>query len=363
MDPDQLQRILETVVKAAADNARRDRTEDNAAIIAAAMEAAQSGQQKSRKPNLPPFDPKNIDTWIRRMNAAFDRLEITNPKLKFSHVDEKIQCDSDPIINEFMCGAPTQVKWDEFVEYLRDKHGKTTQQRADAIIAGTERENRTPSQLWAIMMDKAGKATLDDVHKQQLLKRLPQEVRQHLEGKIEGKTGKEVATLADVYFDKQGKLKNQTGTSNINAVRPPHQQPQPQPQPILRAPDSSTRSSEPPLTYTSAFTSGEESPDISAVRFKQGQKQRFNVENQQGGRSQSRGRSFSRGNNDNSNSHQSNNRYSNNGGRFGGSSSSNHNNNKKVCHFHNKFGDKAERCEEFCMMWSTHSAAKGQASR
>ena len=52
------------------------------------------------------------------MNAAFDRLDITSPKLKFSHIDKKIPSDRDPCINDFMCGPQTQERWEEFVKYL-----------------------------------------------------------------------------------------------------------------------------------------------------------------------------------------------------------------------------------------------------
>ena len=188
MDPATLEAIITAAVRAATEGIQRNATADNRAIVEAAVAAATAQQQKSRKPNLPTFDHKNIDTWLRRMNAAFDRLEITSPKLKFSHIDEKIPSDTDPIINEFMCGPQTNEKWNDFVEYLREKHGKTTKERAYAVLEGTEREGKTPSQLWAVMMDRAGKVTLDDVHKEQLLKRLPQDIRQHLQGQIEGKS-------------------------------------------------------------------------------------------------------------------------------------------------------------------------------
>ena len=357
MDPEQLRQILESVVAAS----RRNDREDTAAIVEAAITAAHAGQQKSRKPNLPQFDPKNIDTWLRRMNAAFDRLDITSPKLKFSHIDEKIPSDTDPCINDYMCGPQTQERWEEFVKYLREKHGKTIEERANAVIEGVEREGRTPSQLWAIMMDRAGKVTLDDVHKQQLIKRLPQDVRQHLQGKLEGKSGKEVAAMADVYFDKNGKPKNASNASNINAIR--HQQP---PQPILKAPTaSSTRSPEAAAAFTAPFNGSPDESDVNAVRFKQGQKQSFNIQNRSNprGRSQSRGRDSSNSNNDN--------RYSNNGGRFsngnrsssGNFGNSGSNSNSKVCHYHTKFGDKADNCLEHCMMWAKHSAAKGKASQ
>ena len=366
MDPEQLRIIVESACKAAVDAARQSSTVDSTAIVEAAINAAHAGQQKSRKPNIPAFDPKNIDTWLRRMNAAFDRLEITDPKLKFAHIDEKIPSDTDPIINDLLCGVQNQEKWDELIDYLREKHGKTIEERAWSVIEGTDRDGRTPSQLWAVMMDRAGKVTLDDVLKQQLLKRLPQEVRQHLANKVEGKTGKEVAALADVYFDKQGKLKNFTPASGINSVRPP------QPSSLKPTETPPNRPPETPASHTPAYEPAEDATDINLVRFKQGQKQRFNNEN----RGQPRGRSKSRGRGDNSSNGNGNSggphRYSNNGGRSsgnnsGGGNGSGKSNNSgktpKVCFYHVTYGKEAEKCEETCMLWSQHQPAKGRASR
>ena len=116
IDSASLAAIFEAAVKEATENVQQNQTADNRAIVKAAVLAATAGQQKNR--NLPPFDPKNIDTWIRRRNAPFDRLDITEPRLKFSHVDEKIPSNTDPIVNDFMCGSQTTERWSEFVEYL-----------------------------------------------------------------------------------------------------------------------------------------------------------------------------------------------------------------------------------------------------
>ena len=91
------------------------------------------------KPTLPAFDPKNIDVWLKRVDAAFARLSITDPRLKFANLDEKIPSDADPKINDFMWGAPTTARWNEFVAYLRKKHGRTTKMKATSIIDGTDR--------------------------------------------------------------------------------------------------------------------------------------------------------------------------------------------------------------------------------
>ena len=365
LEPETLEAIISAAVRAATEGILRNSNADHRSIVEAAVAAATAGQQKMKKPSLPPFDPKNIDTWLRRMNAAFDRLSITDAKLKFSHIDEKIPSDTDPVINDYMCGSQTNEKWNDFVEYLRQKHGKTTKERAFAVIEGTEREGRTPTQLWSVMMDRAGKITLDDVHKEQLLKRLPSDVQRHLEAQgIEGKDGKEVAAMADVFYTKEGKLKHNSSSTGINSIR---QDARPLPSALRSANASPTRSST-STTHSSeaaGFTTPfeEDASDVNAVRFKQGQRQRFNISNgsssnnsSQRNRSQSRGRSS---NNDNN----SNNRYSSNGGRFASSSNSNNSNkSNKVCYYHITHGDKAEKCEDGCMLFAKHSAAKGRAS-
>ena len=71
-----------------------------------------------RRPTLPPFEPKHIEGWLRRVEAAFDRLSITSPRLKLANLDEKLNSDSDPRINEYMCADPTQENYDELIAYL-----------------------------------------------------------------------------------------------------------------------------------------------------------------------------------------------------------------------------------------------------
>ena len=49
-----------------------------------ALTAALQGMKvSSRKPELPPFDPKNIDIWLKRIDNAYRRAGVTDPKDKF----------------------------------------------------------------------------------------------------------------------------------------------------------------------------------------------------------------------------------------------------------------------------------------
>ena len=363
MDPDQMRTMIEAAVTATA----AGQAANNAAIVQAAVNAAMQSasvqQQHMRKPNVPPFDPKNIDQWLRRVNAAFDRLNITNPKFKFAHLDEKIPSDKDPVLNDFMSGAPSQENWDAFVTYLKKKHGRTLKQMANSIITGTPREGRCPSQLWSVMKERAGTVTLDDIMKEQFMKQMPPTVREHMQTKLKDKTGKEVAEMADVYFDPDGKLIEQPSTaSGINSIGPSKTASSTRPSTsLLKKPNPNYSSNfsaaatapESTSSFTDAFSDNDlDNGDVNAVRFRQGQKQSFNVQNRNG-RSQSRGRQPNRGGATSYNSRRSQSRYSVN---------NNNSNNNGKCFYHNKYGDNAEKCEPHCSLYSTHSA-KGQASR
>ena len=361
---------MRVMIEAAVSATAAGQSANNAAIVQAAVNAAMASasvqQQNMRKPNFPPFDPKNIDQWIRRVNAAFDRLNITNPKFKFAHLDEKIPNDKDPVLNDFMSGAPSQENWDAFIAYLKKKHGRTLKQMANSVLTGTPREGRCPSQLWSVIKERAGTVTLDDILKEQFMKALPACVREHMQTKTKGKTGKEVADLADEYFDPDGKLiEQQSSASAVNSIRhnnaiPPTRSSNS----ALKKNDSASHSasasvSESTTSFTDAFSdSGVDESDIHAVRFRQGQKQSFSVQNRNG-RSQSRGRPANRvessGNNNNNNSgnRRSESRYNSNNPRQ---------NDSDKCFYHTKFGEKAEKCEPHCALFASHKP-KGQASR
>ena len=357
---------LKAIVAAAVQACSETNRDNNAAIIAAAVAAAAqqqtSAQQQMRRPTLPAFDPHNIENWIRRVESAFTRLNITSAKIKFANLDEKIEVTSDSKINSLFSGTPTNDKWDQLLAYLKKKHGKTAKQRAISVIEGTERDGRTPSQLWELMKDKAGEITLDDVLTEQLLRRLPVDVRGHLRDKIKDKTGEQVAELADEYFGPDGKVLDKSNASGVNAVgRTSMKQ---STSSSNRSPTRSNRSpprqQQPESNYTSAFDDSDEFTDVNAVRFKNGQKQSFKVNNS--GRSQSRGRDSRR---DNGNSSSNPSRYpssnNNNNSARNNSRPPTQRKNEALCFYHDSFGDKARKCEDPCSMSTQFKSGKARA--
>ena len=252
------------------------------AAVRAATQTTTAQVQQLRKPELPAFDKKNVDIWIKRVEAAYARVSCTDPKLKFAHLEAKFDVNEDPKVNEFLFGDPTAESWKDFLKYLRTRYGRTRKQEALSVINGTPREGRTPSQLAALMKDRAGAVSLDDILKEQLLKELPVDVQRQIADKVSTLTFQQTADLADAYFDKDGKQLHPSTSSTVNSVqRPTLRQEQPQ-QPRGAQPAA-------PSSYTSPFPADNDDTNMHAVRFKGGRRQQINLSN----RSQSRGRGVS----------------------------------------------------------------------
>ena len=75
----------------------------------------------SRKPDLPAFHAKNIKIWLKRIDNAFRRAGVTDPRDKFAFIEPKFAVDADPRINELLFGDGTAAEWTGFEEYLRGR--------------------------------------------------------------------------------------------------------------------------------------------------------------------------------------------------------------------------------------------------
>ena len=385
-------RIVANAVKVALEEHKAESDRQSAIHTQAAVAAAlanQSNQVRAlKKPDLPPVDKKHIEQWIERVEYAYTRSETTRAKDKLAFLESKFTGCDDAQLNELLRGT-TDDDWKNFLDYLRDIYGRTTQDKVNALLGGFARDGRRPQQLAAHIRDRIGDISLDDILKEVFLKEIPASVRQHAATATKNLNFQATADHLEVYFDKQGKILNSNSSSNnVNSVSSrQQQQPSRQLQSALKQ-DSSTRASSGSSTpssdqasFTSAFSEEDEATDVNAVRFRaNGQRQQFNVEN----RSQSRGRSRQTGNSSGGSSYSSNStnqafsrrgrsvsrynnnnsgrpNYNNNSRDASQTSSGRPANSNKVCSFHVTYGDKAISCREHCMLWSKHQS-KGQAS-
>ena len=274
-------------------------------------EAAASGAQIpdaiKRKPEIPAFDKKQVDHWIRRTENAFIRALCNTPREKFAFLETKFPVDFNPRINEFLWGDPTEDKWKEFLAYLRSEYGTTRQQRAAVILDGFKRDGRKPSQYVALLEEKTKDIDLNDVRKEMLLREMPTDVQRMLQERFEGLSLRDAAKAADAYFDQEGKLRQKQPTS-VNAVQ------------------------EASSDFTSPFT--DDSEDVNAInrRF-QNQKSRGNNNFQRGGRGRPQ-----RGGSNHTPATQT-------GAQQKPFSKPV---DPALCFYHNEFGDKAKKCEVGC---------------
>ena len=361
MDDQDIERICANAVKMALQQDREERDRQSRIATEAAVAAALANQtsqvQALRRPDLPPFDKVDIEAWIRRVEFAFARANVINALNKFAFIEKLFNSRDDSTVNAFLNGPQTNDRWTEFLAYLRERYGRTRQQMVQSLLNGPSRDGRRPTELAAYINEQIGDVTIDDIKKEVLLKAMPGVVRQHLSSKLDTLDFKETAKECDKYFDKSGKLKEPANTPSVSNIG------------VLKQPQQQQQKQQPTTTSTTPFSSpfsDEESSDVNAVRFRQGQKQSFNVSN----RSSSRGRSssnFGGGSSSNNNNNDTFNRNSNNNSRFGIANSSSNGANstatKHVCHFHVKYGEKAQNCEGSWCLLKNKIAPKGQASR
>ena len=289
--------------------------------------ALSSLQASSRKPELPAFDPANIDKWIKRVESAYIRSGVTRPQEKFAFVEGKIGVDVDPTIDQFLFGESTDVQWQAFCTYLRKRYGPTDRQRAAAVLEPIKRDSRTPSNYFSKLKETIGNVTLDDVIKEICVRSLPNDVQQTICKATESMSAKDTMAYADSFFSNDGTRLHKPTASVNNVQQHPVQPPQQQQH-----------------TFTAPFCSHEDSNNnsnghVNAVH--------------------TRGRSQSKGNN-NYNRFKSKSQApfnNNNNDRQGAGPSGNAN----WCLYHEQFGPRARQCKQPCSF--NQSSGNGQGHR
>ena len=182
-----------------------------AALIAASgLVTQQSSQQqvqqiRTRKPDLPEFDSRNVEIWLKRVQSAYDRAGISLPKDKFAFLESKFAVGSNPSIDAFLYGPATEEAWNAFVSYLKNEYGRTVRQEAQYIRGQFSRDGRKPSQMLAQMKEKVKRVTIDDILKEIILSSLPGNVQQMVTERVKDLTADQTAAVADNYFDQSGR--------------------------------------------------------------------------------------------------------------------------------------------------------------
>ena len=184
----------------------------------AIQSASATATSPKKKPDLPSFDKKNVEVWIKRVEATYALANITSPTDKFAYLQSKFDVAFDPRINAFLYGDATQGQWDAFLEYLTDEYGPTIRQRAQKYIADFPRNGRRPTQHLALLQEETKGVTIDDIQKEIVLKGVPSHIRQIMGSDVDQLSAQEVAEKADAFFDREGKLLERPPVASVSHV-------------------------------------------------------------------------------------------------------------------------------------------------
>ena len=298
------------------------------------LSQALSTKVSKKRPELPPFDPKNIEAWIRRAENAFTRADITAAKDKFAFLESVISVDLHPSINAYFNGSATQAQYDDFLAFLRKRYGRTKQQKVKAAIEGVRRNGRLPIDLAAMIKEQFDDVTIEDLMRAHFMSEMPQQVRNQLSDRQDDMSLDELAEAANAHFNQDGTLR--ATNSTVNSVNPC---------PSL----TGVATSQPvnPASYTTAF----DSEDFAG----QHEVNAINRRGNDSGNASYNSRGSSGGNNGRRPS-QSNSRPRYNSPRQGSANRSssrpgsdrNPAANPNYCWLHNKHGDNANFCKPPC---------------
>ena len=286
-----------------------------------AATAAPSSSRK--KPEMPPFDAQNINVWIKRLTAAYDRAGVVAAKDKFAFLESTFDISFNPTINNFLYNANnSDDDWKNFLAYMQLEYGPTIRQKARKLMGDLPRNGLKPSQYLTQLEEEVKDVKIDDIKKEHLLKSIPPRIREILGKAVETKTAKEVAKMADDYFDSQGRPleKSATSISHVTESTP-------------------SAAATPQSSFTTAFTD-----DDAEVNFvKKGKFNNF----------RSRSRSRPRFNNGNNRPNASSAASAAPTASSSTAAPRQQQQNGSLCRFHRMFGDNATRCISNC---SRHSA-------
>ena len=350
MDADAIRALVQETARASIDASTSAVTSMlPGAVRTAVRDQVRDVSSLTRKPELPAFDKANIEIWIRRVENAFIRAGIDVIKDRFAFLESKIGVDTDPKVTEYLfIPDPDETTWASFTSHLRKRYGRTRRQQVQSLITGTEFDGLQPSAVVALMKEKAGKVTVDDIIKEHVYRRLPVELQRQLAQEHETMTATELSELADNFYDKDGRpIHAATSSTSVNAIGGGDSNAF-NPNASSRS-TASSNSSSTSNAFTAAFNADDN--DINSVRQRQQQKQRYNNNNNKNNNN----------NNNNARSNNTGNRSNNNNDRYPAKSPQIGANG--LCHFHEKFGNDAFKCLTGCKRWSAHQALKGQASR
>ncbi|XP_023239033.1 uncharacterized protein LOC111637694 [Centruroides sculpturatus] len=143
----------------------------------------------------PLFWKANPTLWFAQIEAQFANANITADETKFNHVIAAMESEILAQVSDIVVQPPNKEKYLTLKRRLIDQFADSEQQRLRLLLQGIELGDQRPSQLLRKMRELATNRISDDMLKTLWLQRLPTAAQQILA--VSGEDLTKVAKLAD----------------------------------------------------------------------------------------------------------------------------------------------------------------------
>ena len=153
---------------------------------------------------LPPFWPADPELWFIQVEAQFSCRHITSQRSKFDHVVASLAPKFAAEVRDLLLRPPEDTPYNALKEQLTKRTTASEQRKLQQLFTGEELGDRKPTQLLRRMQQLLGdRATrMDSSFLQELfLQRLPQSVRMVLASSPDTTSLEKLAEMADKVIE------------------------------------------------------------------------------------------------------------------------------------------------------------------
>ena len=127
---------------------------------------------------LPPFWPKDTETWFAQIEAQFSTRGITAEKTRFDYLVASLSSDAATEVRDLILTPPTDTPYTTLKQTLIKRFAGSNQQKLQRLLNELELGDSKPSQLLRRMRQLwCGEGANDAILQELFLQRLPSNVR------------------------------------------------------------------------------------------------------------------------------------------------------------------------------------------
>jgi len=126
---------------------------------------------------IPPFWRKNVNVWIKQVDAQFSVRNITSEVTKFNHVLGNLDSDVAELVSDLLEKPLSNTPYSDLCRRLLHEFEESHGRKLTRLMEELELGSRKPSQLLREMRSLAGSQVKDDFLRTLFIRQLPLSIR------------------------------------------------------------------------------------------------------------------------------------------------------------------------------------------